>query len=331
MNHTSPSRSLRPATWLVAALLTALAPSCGSDDSPANDGTKTCSVGDTRQCVGPGACQGGQACAADGWTACDCTGGTGGSSGSGGAGVDASAGTSGGGASGGSGDSGTGGSTSKCPQGRGPVMVDLGTFCIDSTEVTQKQYQEFVDDVKGVVPSQSADCSWNTELVPPAPCTTGDNHPVVCRDWCDAQTYCKWAGKHLCGKIGGGPVASDKFGTASESEWVYACTQGGTTKYSWGDNAAPGMCLCSGCNKDVASKPTCRGNAPPYDGVYDLIGGAAEWVDSCYQGVCWIAGGASASKLNACAVPTVYADPKNSNTGTGFRCCADYVAIGGDL
>lgn len=45
-----------------------------------------CQPGDTRQCVGPGACDGGQACDASGqWSACDCgsaTAGEGGTSGS---------------------------------------------------------------------------------------------------------------------------------------------------------------------------------------------------------------------------------------------------------
>ncbi|MCK6535566.1 MAG: hypothetical protein L6Q84_21550 [Polyangiaceae bacterium] len=87
----------------LAAAAALIASACGSDEGGGADGK--CSPGATRTCVGPAACQGGQACTADGtWSACDCggSGGAGGSGGSGGSGT--------GGAAGGDGSAGTGGS-----------------------------------------------------------------------------------------------------------------------------------------------------------------------------------------------------------------------------
>ena len=34
-------------------------------------------------------------------------------------------------------------------------------------------------------------------------------------DWCDAYAYCEWAGKRLCGKIGGGPNADADYADAT--------------------------------------------------------------------------------------------------------------------
>ena len=93
--------NLRLSTWLVAAAVAALAPSCGSDDSPSNPGNKQlCQPGSTQPCTGPAACQGGQTCTSDGksWGSCDC--GAAGSGGSGGGaggtgGADASSGSGG--------------------------------------------------------------------------------------------------------------------------------------------------------------------------------------------------------------------------------------------
>jgi hypothetical protein len=74
-------------------------PACGGSSSA---GGQTCTLGDTRSCVGPAACPGGQRCGDDGkWGACDCgmsPSATGGNSGAGGGATD-----------GGGGDASTGG------------------------------------------------------------------------------------------------------------------------------------------------------------------------------------------------------------------------------
>lgn len=126
----------------IAGMAALIANACGSDSaSGESDG---CEPQSTRECVGPAACKGGQACGADRkWSVCDCgtgsggtgnggtsgvgggtggagsggtsgvgggSGGTGGSSASGGGGTSGDGGTSGGGTSGGGGTS-DGGST----------------------------------------------------------------------------------------------------------------------------------------------------------------------------------------------------------------------------
>ena len=332
----------RALMWTLVALGTFFVANCGGDESSSGGDGKTCEPGATRTCVGPGACEGGQQCSTDGriWGACECGGAGGGgtSAGGTGGGTEASAGRGGlgggvgansgsGGVSGSSGtdggsqDSGIGGISAKCPQGRGPVMVDVGSFCIDATKVTQKHYQEFLDDIKGVVPPQSPECFWNIDVSTVfANCYSLPNHAAACRDWCDAQTFCKWAGKRLCGGIGGGAVSVGEAGVPSKSEWVSACTQGGTTSYPWGNNPT-NMCVCSGCSMDVGAIATCKGATSPYDQVYDQLRAPREWINSCEQGSCWVAGGLPCSKPVAQEPPT--------SQGATFRCCADHVGSGG--
>ena len=157
---------------------------------------------------------------------------SGGSAGSGGAG--GSAGSSGsGGASGGSGGS------AGCPVGKGPSMIQVGAQCVDSTEVTNAHYAQFL--AAKVTPQSTtkspAHCSWNTTFTPSQgwPATGKDAYPVVYVDWCDALAYCQWAGKRLCGAVGGGALPYGDYADANKSQWLYACSGKGTKKYPYGD------------------------------------------------------------------------------------------------
>lgn len=67
------------AMWLLGAVIScgskeSFSPSGGSSGGSAgSDAVAQCVKGDTRVCVGPGACNGGQACESDGsWSSCDC-------------------------------------------------------------------------------------------------------------------------------------------------------------------------------------------------------------------------------------------------------------------
>src|SRR6185437_7737843 len=143
--------------------------------------------------------------------------------------------------------SGTGGGMVSSP----PLLMVTVTspsgvsYRIDNTEVTQASYSLFLASHPQPDPSSSA-CSWKTTFEPgkePSqtlgvdgrcakkqatffdPPTKGSD-PVVCVDWCDAQAYCAWAGKRLCGAIGGGPATT--YGDPNESQWYNACSNGGT-------------------------------------------------------------------------------------------------------
>ena len=100
-----------------------------------------------------------------------------------------------------------------CGKGlKGPWMVPMilptgGSFCADSTEVTRWQYAAFLA-ARYPLSEQPLHCAWNDSYVPWYwQEQTRDDLPAVSMDWCDARAYCAWAGKRLCGRVGGGTVS----------------------------------------------------------------------------------------------------------------------------
>jgi len=275
------------------------------------------------------------------------TGGSAGSSGgsSGGSGGSVASGGSGGAATGGSGGS---AGASACPdatQVRGPSLVYVDGFCIDSTEVTNAQYEEFVNAKNGDASGQISACSTNASYVPSSawPAATDEfNWPVAYVDWCDAYAYCAWAGKRLCGKIGGGTNDYAAFADANLSQWYRVCSNGGRNTYPYGGTYDPTKCNgyggpdgCNGgtsqtCSRvDVGTYTECQG-VGAYAGVYDLSGNMLEWEDSCSidpttnASICRIRGGAiyaqGASDMS-CDTDTYNERLDDTAPGIGFRCC----------
>lgn len=178
-----------------------------------------------------------------------------------------------------------------CSGKAGPAMVAVGNFCIDSTEVTNEQYAAFLAALAGgaAVTQPAALCAWNTDLQPsPTSCPSprvdalvNPDLPVACVDWCDAYAYCAWAGKRLCGKIGGGGV-DFATPTSLQGQWMTACSANGTRVYPYGDSYQPGV--CNSVDRDaghvlpVGTLPGCVGGSP---GIYDMAGNVEEWMDSC--------------------------------------------------
>jgi formylglycine-generating enzyme required for sulfatase activity len=170
-----------------------------------------------------------------------------------------------------------------CPQGRGPVMVRMGTFCIDSTEVTSGQYNEFL--LTGpTLTGQPAQCAFNTTYLPGGGWTFTPSQaslPIVQVDWCDAYAFCQWAGKRLCGKLGGGNADFTKF-ASNDNEHYVACSINASRIYPYGNTFDP--TACNGIEHDaghalpVGSLPGCQGGVP---GLFDMSGNVEEWQDSC--------------------------------------------------
>lgn len=235
-----------------------------------------------------------------------------------------------------------------CPGSAGPSMVrvpapDGTTYCIDSTEVTNSQYMEFLHS-KGSGPSGGSDtsgqdpqCSWNTAYEPQASICAAQfdayarpDYPMVCIDWCDAFAFCKWAGKHLCGKIGGGGNSYLDYANATTSQWFNACSKGGTLVYPYGNtfdaNACNGAPVSLNRTVVVGSMPKCEGG---YQGLFDLSGNVWEWEDSCEGAsgsgdVCRVRGGSVNDFNQGLSCGSDYADPRSvAGGGLGFRCCGE--------
>jgi sulfatase modifying factor 1 len=233
-----------------------------------------------------------------------------------------------------------------CPTGSGPVMVRAGNFCVDSTEVTTQQYQQFLnaDAGAGLLPPQ---CAWKGGLdygiKGPTTCHEMDC-PVGNVDWCDAYAYCAWAGKRLCGDPAGGATPYGSYADPAKDQWFAACSRDGTRVYPYGnvfdDRTCNGELLDGGFPDGpsysvlpVGSKKLCEGG---YAGILDMSGNAAEWEDSCDDGLggdaaaqpCHYRGGSAHSQQDnlQCEAGVSFGSLTYARSqwtdDVGFRCCS---------
>ena len=167
-----------------------------------------------------------------------------------------------------------------CPGTSGPTMVNVGGYCIDSTEVTRAQYNLFLQSNPSTS-GQLPECAWNTTYLPSPFDLSQPNFPVGYVDWCDAYAYCKWAGKRMCGKIGGGALALSSATNANESQWYRACSLNGTRTYPYGNVYNPTTCNGAEDGGALAAAGAFSGCVGGYAGIFDMAGNVEEWQDSC--------------------------------------------------
>jgi formylglycine-generating enzyme required for sulfatase activity len=199
-------------------------------------------------------------------------------------------------------------------------MANVGTYFIDSTEVTVGQYKKFLTAKAGDTSGQPAVCAWNTAFYEAGGPLETDNMPIASVDWCDATAFCSWADKRLCGAIAGGAITHADFFDQTKSQWYRACA--GPQGASHPSNTD--ICNSSGNVAPVATFPDCEGRTP---GAFDLEGNVAEWVDSCSGATgasdfCSLAGGNITDGKSYCS--ETYEDvARNTVAFTfGFRCCS---------
>ncbi|MEQ1493862.1 MAG: SUMF1/EgtB/PvdO family nonheme iron enzyme, partial [Terricaulis sp.] len=110
----------------------------------------------------------------------------------------------------------------------------------------------------------------------------GEDHPVVCVSWDDAQAFVQW----LNSQTRGG------YRLLSEAEWEYAARAGASSAYPWGASAsheyanygADACCsgLVSGRDQWVNTSPAGQFPANAF-GVSDMNGNVWEWTQDCYE------------------------------------------------
>lgn len=217
----------------------------------------------------------------------------------------------------------------KCPELGGEKLVRAGGFCIDESEVTFAHYQAFVDSHPSVA-AQPAVCAGNATFANGCKATEPAKQPARCVDWCDARAYCQSVGKHLCGSGESGALPYDAAVISTDNQWYAACSHGGERTYPYGDSYDTSACWSAHRppvgNLTVKSASGCVGG---YEGLWDMSGGLAEWIDSCngekgMVDACHIRGGSfsgSSAELR-CDWESGAARNTSSNY-IGFRCCAD--------
>lgn len=142
-----------------------------------------------------------------------------------------------------------------------PAHVEtIKPFFIDKTEVTNEQYQQFVDAAGYAAPP-----SWQGKHFPEG----ADKLPVTEVAWEDAMAYAKWAGKRL----------------PTEEEWEFAARGPGGRIYPWGEewiDGAANLAATEGEKKRIAPVGQFPIGASPF-GILDLSGNVWEWTSNDYK------------------------------------------------
>jgi serine/threonine protein kinase len=138
--------------------------------------------------------------------------------------------------------------------------VKVAPFLIDTHEVTNEQYADFVRRNNRTAPDH-----W----VNGAPRSGEDRFPVVNVTWFDARDYCESRGKRL----------------PTEEEWEFAARGRENYLYPYGNEWKPQFSSAS-LSQDQIGKLSVVGSYPtgasPF-GVLDMAGNVAEWTASDYK------------------------------------------------
>jgi len=138
--------------------------------------------------------------------------------------------------------------------------LKLPTFYLDRTEVTNAEYQAYVD----AHPLATAPDDWSLRRFPPG----RGAHPVVYVSWHDAEHYCRWRGGRL----------------PTEAEWEKAARGPKANIYPWGNTFDPSRANLStgpfdrGRTRPVGTLP--KGESPY--GAEDMVGNVWEWTADDY-------------------------------------------------
>ncbi len=140
-------------------------------------------------------------------------------------------------------------------------VVTVKSFFIDRTEVTNEQYQKFIDAIGHPAPP-----SWKGNRFP----EDAASLPVTDVTWEDASAYAKWAGKRL----------------PTEEEWEFAARGTDDRRiFPWGEEwiaDAANVRADDNDQRQLAPVGQFPKGASPF-GLVDMIGNAWEWTSNDYQ------------------------------------------------
>lgn len=193
-------------------------------------------------------------------------------------------------------------------------------FRLDRTEVTNAEFETFVDETGFETTAEETGYSWDItkclrcnwrQIRPNRLAADHPQDPVVHVSWTDALAYCQWRGARL----------------PSEDEWEFTARGEERRTYPWGDDWDPSRVELASDGRiglePVASHP---GGATP-QGIQDLAGSVAEWTSTpsgLDQGRI-IKGGSWMDFIPAYLRAAAFSqgEPDYSSISLGFRCAED--------
>jgi sulfatase modifying factor 1 len=222
---------------------------------------------------------------------------------------------------------------------------------MDRTEVTVEQYERWLGEVASDSIAWEPDwCAWKRTRTDPIgdpadACADEILHydlqpfapqkPMRCVDFCEAEAFCRFAGKRICYDPAGLGVQGPR---GFPQEWQLACTNGLSTRYPWGNperdvcNVGQTSSQCIGASATCGPLPVGqKAECVNERGIVDLTGNVAEWVFSCNfvdsavpdkPPGCVARGGGYDEPLQTCQRELVIPNDTRAPS-LGFRCCAD--------
>ena len=170
-------------------------------------------------------------------------------------------------------------------------IVRISSFAVGRYAVTKAEFATFVGSTGYRTESErgdgcpmrtdkkwekGTDFSWRNPGF-----AQGDDHPVVCVSWNDAQSYIRWLNR----------ISGKSYRLLSEAEREYAARGGTQTAFWWGDSITTsqanyaGRYSYNGSPKGEDSQATVPVNsfdANPF-GLYNVHGNVWEWAQDCWH------------------------------------------------
>ncbi len=209
--------------------------------------------------------------------------------------------------------------------------VQVKTFYLDLTEVSNREYSQFVKAVNHAPPD-----GWSGQDPP----LNAENVPVTHVAYQDAVDYCNWLTEHRKDGL--------SYRLPTEEEWEYAARgadagkpSGKLNLFPWGDEWVPGRANTRESRLEhTQNVDSNRAGASPF-GILNLSGNVFEWTASDfnhypgsdqatprakdYDGTYQVVRGGSFDYAKEYAMSTtrVWAKPTDRGPRLGFRCAAD--------
>ena len=199
--------------------------------------------------------------------------------------------------------------------------VRVARFALGRYEVTRNQYAAFLSATSYVagdgcyVNDDQGNAIWDATASWRTPgFDQGEDHPVVCVSWRDAQAYLRWLSEGT----------GREYRLPSEAEWEYSARAGTRTRWYWGRSATLQCVLSNGgdrtldlrlvnwrwavaaCQDDAAYTAPIGSYEPNAFGLSDMLGNVWEWTEDCWHenyrgaprdGSAWTSGGDCRSRV----------------------------------